>query len=64
LNIFIHDYGGYPFTRQLAKALAARNYRVVYAFSESTQYLQHGGAAGASKNPTEIGIRLNQPFYK
>lgn len=33
MKIFLHDYGGYPFTWQLARELASRDHRVVYAYS-------------------------------
>lgn len=35
MKIFLHDYGGYPFTWQLARELASRDHRVVYAYSSA-----------------------------
>jgi colanic acid biosynthesis glycosyl transferase WcaI len=33
LHIVLHDYGGYPFTLQLARTLAARGHKVLYLYA-------------------------------
>lgn len=33
MRILVHDYGGYPFTVQLARALASRGHEVLYLYS-------------------------------
>jgi glycosyltransferase involved in cell wall biosynthesis len=64
LKLLLHDYGNYPFTRQLARELAARGHAVDYVYSESTQLIQRGGSDGGSGNLKITGIRLERPFEK
>jgi colanic acid biosynthesis glycosyl transferase WcaI len=64
VNLLLHDYGNYPFTRQLARELAARGHAVDYVYSETTQLIQRGGVIGESRNLKITGILLEQPFEK
>lgn len=64
MKILVHDYGNYPFTRQLAGKLASRGHRVDYAFSVSTQLIQRSEVVHTENNLTITGIRLSRPFIK
>ncbi len=64
MNLLLHDYGNYPFTRQLARELAARGHAVDYVYSESTQLINRGTANPSTKNLTVTGILLDKPFQK
>ncbi len=64
MRILLHDYGNYPFTRQLAGKLAARGHRMDYVFSVSTQLIQRSEIAKHENNLTVTGIRLSRPFEK
>ena len=66
-RLFLHDYGGYAFTAQLARALAARGYEVLYAYGESTQPMQRGALSRRVGDPPSlrfVGIQLSRPFQK
>ena len=64
MQILLHDYGNYPFTRQLARELAARGHAMDYVYSESTQLIKRGTANPSTKNLTVTGILLDKPFQK
>jgi len=64
LKILLHDYGGYPFTRQLAEALACRDHIVQYCYSETTQHIKRTNSGCSKSNLTVIGIQLSRPFEK
>jgi glycosyltransferase involved in cell wall biosynthesis len=64
MRIFLHDYGGYAFTLQLAKAWAKRGHTVYYAFSATTQYVKRAEEGDKVKGLTYRGINLLKPFQK
>jgi colanic acid biosynthesis glycosyl transferase WcaI len=64
LKLLLHDYGNYPFTRQLACELARRGHTVDYVYSTSTQLIQRSGCGSIEKNLNITGIELSQPFEK
>lgn len=64
MNLLLHDYGNYPFTRQLARELAARGHTVDYLYSETTQLIHRGGSDAGSGNLKITGIRLKRSFEK
>jgi len=64
LNIFIHDYGGYPFTRQLAEILASRNHLVHYCYSETTQSIKRSNTDCLVPNLSITGLKLRKHFEK
>lgn len=65
MRILLHDYGGYPFTHQLGRMLAARAPGVGYYFSETTQFVQRGSASAEKDNGFHAeGLRLSTPFEK
>ena len=64
MRIFIHDYGGYAFTLQLADTLAGRGHEVCYVYSETTQFVQRCDASRVDARLKISGIRLSKPFEK
>ena len=64
MRIFLHDYGGYAFTLQLAGALARRGHEVCYAYSITTQYVERCDASKVDTPVIMKGIQLSQPFQK
>lgn len=40
MKILLHDYGGYPFTFQLAESLTSRGHKVEYFYSDTTQSIK------------------------
>lgn len=72
MDIFLHDFGSYAFTRQLAETLADRGHFVTYAFNASNpgpnQFNRNGVCgAGRLKNlPLNSGIVLSEkkPFFQ
>lgn len=64
MKIFLHDYGGYAFTLQLAKAWAAKGHSVFYAYSASTQYVKRSIPDTTIEGLKCKGIHLSQPFQK
>lgn len=68
MKVLIHDYGGYAFTFQLARALAACGNQVCYLYSESTQLVRRidpalGGGEGNGRLVVH-GVTLARPFRK
>ena len=64
MRVFIHDYGGYAFSAQLAKALADREHQVYYSHSITTQRLQRFSPDSGNKNLTIAGVQLDCPFSR
>lgn len=64
MNLLLHDYGNYPFTRQLARELAKRGHRVCYAYSVSTQIIQRNREETSHEHLVYYGIELERPFRK
>ena len=64
MKILLHDYGGYPFTHQLAKTLVTRNYFIEYVYSVTTQSIQRTGFFPSSRNFLQSGINLSHSFAK
>ena len=64
MKILLHDYGGYPFTHQLAEALACRGHVVQYCFSDTTQSIKRSSSNCSSANLSVTGIKLCRPFKK
>ncbi|HBG73902.1 MAG: hypothetical protein A2X25_03255 [Chloroflexi bacterium GWB2_49_20] len=64
MRIFLHDYGGYAFTLQLAKALAINGHTVCYAYSDSTQYVTRASGGDNINALTYRGIKLSKPYQK
>lgn len=64
MKILLHDYGNYPFTRQLARELAARGHFVDYVYSETTQLIKRGSEDKGEGRFSISGIRLEQKFAK
>jgi colanic acid biosynthesis glycosyl transferase WcaI len=64
LKVSIHDYGGYAFTLQLAKALAAHRHQVSYLYSETTQLVRRLDPAGGNGRLAIHGISIQRPFRK
>lgn len=64
MKIFLHDYGAYAFTLQLAKAWAYQGHSVLYTYSDSTQYIKRAILEQKIQNLVCKGITLSQPFYK
>lgn len=64
MKILLHDYGGYPFTLQLAENLAARGHEVEYCFSQTTQAIQRSRSGVNSANLRITGIQLEGKFEK
>ena len=62
--ILFHDYGGYAFTLQLAKALAAHGHQVRYLYSETTQLVRRLDPAGGNGRLAIHGVSLERPFRK
>lgn len=60
-DIFVHDYGGYPFTYQLAAKLSER-YKVTYI------YCSGSGSSKGNKYSDEVGLKcidlMNKPVDK
>lgn len=64
MRIFLHDYGGYAFTLQLAGALAERGHYVCYTYSETTQFVLRCDASRVEGRVLVKGIRLSKLFKK
>lgn len=64
MKIFIHDYGGYAFTRQLADVLASFGNKVIYSYSITTQAVQRAGLQNLNPNLLVKGIELSRSFEK
>ena len=64
MKILLHDYGGYPFTRQLAETLACRGYGIQYSYSETTQNIKRINPRSSSSNLTIDAIHLCRSFEK
>jgi glycosyltransferase involved in cell wall biosynthesis len=64
MKILLHDYGNYPFTRQLARELVARGHFVNYVFSESTQLIKRGGVEQGEGRFSITAIRLERTYAK
>ena len=62
MRIFLHDYGGYAFTAQLAAGLANTGHSVFYSYSISTQGMKRFSLQNPVDNLTIEGIRLPQRF--
>ena len=64
MTLFIHDYGGYAFTLQLAQQLASLGQCVHYTYSVTTQLVQRLDPAGMNGRFSIQGITLAHPFQK
>lgn len=60
----MHDYGGYPFTYQLAKELAEEGFQVTYVYSQSTQLVQRILDDIHDQALVVEGVKLSTPFDK
>jgi len=60
----VHDYGGYPFTRQLAESLAKRGHSVQYIYSDTTQAIKRVAEHAEQTNLQVTPIVLNKKFAK
>lgn len=64
MQLIMHDYGGYPFTRQLALNLARRGHSVEYIYSESTQMIRRVAEHAEQANLRVTPIGLDKKFSK
>ena len=64
MRLFIHDFGGYPFTVQLAGALAARGHQVFYAYSVTTQMMQRFLHPPDTTGLTITPVKLARPYAR
>lgn len=64
MRIFLHDYGGYAFTLQLAKAWALNGHSVYYAYSSTTQYVKRATEGDKLDGLICRGITLSKPYRK
>ena len=62
MRIFLHDYGGYSFTAQLAHGLANTGHSVFYSYSISTQAMKRFNSNHHQENLTVEGVQLPQRF--
>ena len=64
-RLFLHDFGGYPFTIQLARELAARGYRTSYVYYRNLPGPKGNlDCAGASDELQIHGVRTFRFFQK
>jgi len=64
MRIFLHDYGGYAFSLQLARAWAKAGHSVFYSFSNSTQYVKRAAGGEATQGLTIKRVTLSKPYRK
>ena len=64
LRVFLHDYGGYVFTAQLARALALRGHQVLYLFSVTNQLVQRFSPHSELDHLTIVGVSLPGRFLR
>jgi colanic acid biosynthesis glycosyl transferase WcaI len=64
LKIILHNYGGYPYSRQLAENLANRKHSVHYIYSDTTQVIKRMTHHTEQSNLQIIPIMLSQDFKK
>jgi colanic acid biosynthesis glycosyl transferase WcaI len=64
LKIILHNYGGYPYSRQLAENLAKRKHSVHYIYSDTTQVIKRMTHHTEQSNLQIIPIMLSQDFKK
>lgn len=65
MKIFLHDYGGYAFSLQLANHLAVKGENVDYIHGGGTQLVQRFSSNGNNSTRLKVeGIRLSAPFNK
>jgi len=64
LRVLVHDYGGYAFTAQLGRALAAKGHQVYYSYSLTTQLMQRFTPPTGMENLTVEGVTLHRPFAR
>lgn len=64
MRLFLHDYGGYAFTAQLARALAGAGHQVNYAYSITTQSIQRFATLPVTENLTMSGVELERNFAR
>jgi len=64
MRIFLHDYGAYAFTLQIANAWAKSGHTVYYSFSKSTQYVKRASEAIVTPGLTIECVTLSKPYYK
>jgi colanic acid biosynthesis glycosyl transferase WcaI len=64
LKIIVHDYGGYPFTRQLAESLVKRKHWVNYIYSETTQSIKRGAHLPGQSDLQVTPVVLTKKFAK
>jgi len=64
-RLFLHDFGGYPFTIQLAREFAARGYRTTYVYFRNLPGPKGNfDNAGASGELKIHGVRTTRDFQK
>ena len=66
MRIAVHDYGGYPFTAQLARALAERGHDVVYLFAEGIK-TPRARVVARDRDPITVtyrGVRLDEEYRR
>ena len=65
MYLLLHDYGGYPFTKQLAIKLSKKGYQVDYLYSTTTQLVQRANSSNEQSPDLKIvGIELETKFEK
>jgi colanic acid biosynthesis glycosyl transferase WcaI len=67
LRILVHDYGGYSFTRQLARQLARRGHQVHYLHGMFTQQVKRASPEQLPEDPRHFeisGVVLSKPYNK
>jgi colanic acid biosynthesis glycosyl transferase WcaI len=64
LKILIHNYGGYPYSRQLAECLTRRGHEVEYLYSQTTQQIQRVARHAEQPNLSIRPIVLAGEFNK
>ena len=64
MRVFLHDYGGYAFSAQLAGELAKRGHQVYYAYSRTTQLMQRFQDRPDTSNLIIEDIRFSERFDK
>ena len=64
MKVLMHDYGGYAFTLQLAKAWANYGHEVCYLYGETTQMVKRLNPAEGNGRLAIHGVKLQRSFHK
>lgn len=67
MKVLVHDYGGYSFTRQLARQLARRGHQVHYVHGMFTQQVLRASPERLPEDPRHFeisGVVLSKPYNK